>query len=391
MSTLSRRALPGLSTVLVLIAGCPTTASSQTAEPLSTSGSGVSLGGVRFDDSFQNRGLARSAPSVPSRRTWTVEVHGGVAGGSSPSGGTGLLPASGTPFAAQNGLESPAVNSWYFGDGTKWLNAELASIRVVNRVTPLDTLLTGSAVSRTRGADLGGRVARALSSRLDVEFTVDVSAGDYGVTAGTLTGLQTSATSFLTAWNRVLSALPSFSVTSQLSGTIHPGNQTFSTVTLNLFSRRGRFAPYLTGGAGIVVNHGDVSALLSGNLQFLADNLSKTETDSVSISFSEARVQPVVVIGTGFTQDLTARTGLRLDIRFYLSRNPDRTTLSASPVTTGTPTVDDLVVLGGSVLQFSGVPGTPSTLSVPVTNMQTFTASGLRTQGALFLGYFFRF
>lgn len=378
--------------VVVCLAAWPAVAAGQTPSPPAPSSPVPAPPAVRFFDAPQGVPRGGAAASTRAHRAWTMEIHGGLVRGSNVTAGVGALPPSGAPFETASGLESPALSSWYFGDGAKWLTGDISNLEPSKKLTPLDTVLTEGAASRTHGASYGGRVAYALSRRLDVEFTVDRSVGDFNVTSTTLTGLQASASTFMSAWSYLLNGLSSSPfVTSQLSGTVHPGSQTFNTVALNLFSRHGRYSPYLTGGAGVVLNRGDVSALLSGNLQYLADNLSKTEIDAVSVGFSEAHVQPVFVVGAGVLADLTAHTGFRLDLRVYVSGNPERTTVSASPSTTGTPTVDDLVSINGYTFQFSGVPGTPSTLSVPVANFQTFSGTGLRKQAGLTVGYYFRF
>lgn len=320
-------------------------------------------------------------------------MHVGLVRASAPTSGTGLLPPAGIPFETVNSLSSPAVSSWFFGTGAKWLNQEVSSFE--GGIAPLDVFLTEGAGTRTRGRVFGGRIARALTGRVDVELAVDASSGSYGLTSATLAGLQATATSFFPVWNAILGQnLPSASGTAILSGTTDPGDQIFATAAVNVYSHHGRFSPYVTGGAGVAINHGGVAAALDGNIKYQLGPFAKSETDAVTVDFSQVRTEPVVVLGIGFTQDTSPRTGIRVDLRAYLSRNPDRTVLSALPSTTGTPTVEDYLALGQAnlnVLQFSGVSGTPSTLSVPVSNFTTYAGTGVRVQATFLVGVFVRF
>jgi hypothetical protein len=397
MTIVRRQALVVVSGIFVLAACHPAAARAQ-APALGVAPFMVgALRNVRFDVSppdlpqTATNAPVVTAPTRSPRPAWNLEFHGGTVSSSNPTGGAGTLPPSGMSFPTSSGIVSPAVSSWYFGDGAAWLNRTLTVVAPSFKVAAIDTVLTSAATGRGRGGAIGFRMARAASDRIEVEFTFDASSGSCALTSSALTALQKSSDTFSAAWNGILGGFPAASSTSHLTGTVSGGDQAFGTGTVNIYFRRRRFSPYVTGGAGLAVNRGSVSAALAGNLQFFVSTFSKTETDLVTVTFTEAHIEPVVALGGGFTGDVTGRSGVRADVRVYLSGNSARTVVSASPSTTGTPTVEDLVSPGGGVIQFSGVLGTASTLSVPVTNVQTFAGGGLRAQVALLVGYFIRF
>lgn len=388
-------AVAPVAALLAVIALQPAAAAAQGPAQSSDLDLAGAFRGVRFDVPNHPDEAAPKAPSPTAHgSTWTVELHVGLVRSSTPTAGTGALPPIVSPFETVDHLQSPAVSSWFFGNGAQWINQELGNAEL-GGISAVDQFITESAGTRGRGRVFGGRLAHALTSRLDVEFVVDASSGSYALTPSALTGLQAAATSFAPAWNAVLSEnLPSGSAVGVLTGTTDPGDQIFTTAAINFYSRRGRFSPYLTAGAGAVLNHGGIVANLDGTVKYQLGTFAKTEEDLVTINFTQARVEPVVVLGLGFTYDTTPRTGIRIDVRTYISPNPERTLLSAAPSTTGTPTVEDFLSAFGTninVLQFSGVAGTPSTLSVPVSNVQTYTGTGRRAQATVLIGTFFRF
>lgn len=380
--------------MLVLIACGPVPAAAQDLGRQPDFSAAGAFRGLQFDTPTQPQGPPALAgpPKRPATRRgrWTGELHIGLVRGSAATGGTSTLPLAGPSFVTVSGVTSPAVSSWYFGAGAQWLNQDLTATNN-GAMSAIDPILTADDVERARGRVFGGRVARALSNRVDLEVTIDGSSSAYGLTASTLGVLQASANSFRSSVARAIDAFSSLSVTSVLSGTTTPGDQFFATTALNFYLRRGRFSPYVTGGAGAAVNHGSVSATLTGLVKYSINGLAKTESDVVNVNFTERTTEPAAVLGAGFTQDFSPRTGVRVDLRLYLSANPDRTTVSAAPSTTGSATVEDIVPVGLHAIQFSGVAGTPSTLSVPVSNFQTFTGAGTRRQATFLVGYFVRF
>ena len=71
---------------------------------------------------LQGPGIAAAQPA-PERK-WEVEVHGGGIRSTTPTDGTGALPAPGPtiPSTFVGGGATRAVSSWYFGDGAALLN-----------------------------------------------------------------------------------------------------------------------------------------------------------------------------------------------------------------------------------------------------------------------------
>lgn len=238
-------------------------------------------------------------------------------------------------------------------------------------------------------------MAHALTHRVDVEFTVDASAGQNALTTSALTALRNATGSFVTAWTAAFQRAPD-TATSQLTTASLAGGQISATGTLNAYLRRGRFSPYLAAGGGAILSTGSASATLLGHLQLSAGGTSASETDVLTLVGRQGHLEPVLSIGGGFTEDVTPRSGLRLDVRVYLSGNSAGTFVSASPTTTTSPPGVITLIATGQEIQdtivFSGTSGVSSTLSGPaLSNVRTFTGSGVVAQASLTLGYFFRF
>jgi hypothetical protein len=330
------------------------------------------------------------AEALPAARPWTVEIHGGAMRGVAPTGGGGQLPPYGGSFQAANGDTSPAVSSWYFGDGAKWLNY-FTSPSSSLAVKPLDSVLTSPALQRQRGPLWGVRVTRELSHHLDVEVAIDRAQGSNVLSTIAATGLQSSVNSYQSVWRFLLGGLPSNSVSSALSVTDNVGRQTFATSAVDFVFGEHRWARYVSVGGGLVVNTGTPVATLTGTVGFAINGRSALQSDTVTIRFAERHVQPAGTFGGGVIYYATPRSGFRVDGRVYIHRVAGQTFLSTSPSTSGTPNVVDLLNPANGVIEFSGLSTSPSTLSQTVTNVQTYGGGGVTTHLSLSIGYFFRF
>jgi hypothetical protein len=83
--------------------------------------------------------------------------------------------------------------------------------------------------------------------------------------------------------------------------------------------------------------------------------------------------------------------GVRIDARDHLSRNTNSTMVMTAPAwQLSDPS--GIFILGTSPpLQFSTVPGTQSSLSLPLPNFTTFRGSGLQHQISVTAGLYWRF
>ena len=119
-----------------------------------------------------------------------------------------------------------------------------------------------------------------------------------------------------------------------------------------------------------------------------------SETDTVTVKVSSRENVPVGVLGGGFKYSVSARQGVRVDVRVHLSDNPVEVLVDANPsVATATPI---FAISTGRTpsIQFSNnaSPGSRSSLSGPaVSNLKTFEGSGVQTQIKVAVGYYFRF
>lgn len=158
----------------------------------------------------------------------------------------------------------------------------------------------------------------------------------------------------------------------------------------------GVWIPYVTGGLGGVFNHGrPPSVTLTGNYSMSpAFNPSArfNETDTVTVRFVRPDRALAGVMGGGFTLDLSARHGIRVDLRWHVTSNAVDTEVSASPLTiNGTP----MASLGSATtpsVTFTNNPNLRSSLSgPPITAFRTREGSGVQIDTAFTIGYFRRF
>ena len=123
------------------------------------------------------------------------------------------------------------------------------------------------------------------------------------------------------------------------------------------------------------------------------------ETDTVTVRSSRTFGTTVVgIVGLGWKQDLSTRSGVRFDARAYLGRNPTRIVVDARPsVTTGSPASAFVAHSSAGAIQFVNngsvmYGGQQSSLSGPaLAGFETFTGTGILWQLSLTLGAFLRF
>jgi hypothetical protein len=366
---------------------------------------------------------------------WEIELHGGGLLTVPPSGGRATNPPAGESFqTVVPGASSIRVTSWYFGDGAGLIDhfgddAWLLEQRQSNLARwgtdtwqyymiarPLDRALSSGSVGWPLGGLTGLRLGRRLGRRLTAEVDVEYGGHAPAFSSEARAGIEDGRASFDSAWSKALSSLPGSRVTSQATVVAGSGHQLVATGVINVnldtgdapkWSRRAprrRFVSYLTLGAGIVSTGGDeASATLVGRYRFQSPSgesgVSFEETDTVAVrSFRTFGTCVVGVFGLGWKQDLSTRSGLRLDARAYVGRNPTTIVVDAHPsVTTGSPAAALVVDSSTGAIQFvndsSGIyAGQKSSLSGPaLSGFETFKGTGTLWQINLTLGVFLRF
>jgi len=327
-----------------------------------------------------------------------VEFHGGGTQAINPTDGTGTLPGPGASFTTLAGLPSRRESSWYFGDGTVLLNQVSAALGVGPRITPLDPVLKSS-VARRSDAVFGARISRRITPRIAAELSVDYSRGALELPDSVVSASETTRASFISAWSGVLATGPFLSpvVTSTSASQNREGHQIFTigSAVINL-TKPGKVTPFAILGGGLVTNVGDAPSLtLTGKYQFLFGGVVPvSETDTVTVRYSVPSQALVGVLGGGFKYALSARSGVRVDVRAHFSKNGIDTVVDATPaVLTQTP--------GGTAsgtnpsLQFASNPPLPnaqSTLSgPPIVGFRTLEGAGVQHQISVSAGWFWRF
>jgi hypothetical protein len=339
-------------------------------------------------------------PAVESGK-WEVEIHAGASTGGGISGGTGIgqFPV-GVPLPTGAGTAtSRRVSSWYFGDGALLLNQTNTALGGVGRMTPLDSVLT-TAIGRLDGGTMFGfRVGRSLTPRISADFSFDYAQGGLRMTDQAVAAIERTRLSFVDAWNGLLAtgAIPNPIVTSESEVEEGGGHQLLAVgaVNIHLF-RAGRFVPYVTAGGGGLFNRGTApSAALTGNYRFsFAGIFPINETDRMTLGAATSDRAFVGVVGGGFKYGMSARDGLRVDVRVHLSGSGIETLAGATPsVVFQSPA---FVISTGTIpsIQFSNsqVFNRPSSLSGPVIDdLNTFKGSGVQSRVSVTAGYFFRF
>lgn len=339
--------------------------------------------------------LQASRPAAKPKGKWELDVHGGLISGSSPSGGVGTMPDPGASFVTFNGFQSRQISSWYFGDGALLFNQFNVAIGTPSiKITPLDPALNASSTQRKTGAGIGMRLSRALTDRLSAEFGFDVNLGRMALTSNAVSTIQSSQNSFKLAWQQGLGGFTGFTDSSTRVTVDNQGRQILLTGAVCFDLRgKGSVRPYVTAGVGLSMDSGEDRVALAGNYQFmsLGGVAPKNESDTVGVRYTTGK-SFVTVLGGGLKHNLSSRSGIRVDLRMFLSKDPARTFVSATPVVVAGSPSSVLIFSATPALQFSTVAGFNSSLSGPaIANFQTFTGGALRLQVAATFGYFRRF
>lgn len=312
---------------------------------------------------------------------WEIEVHGGLSRDIDSTAGSGALPATG---ALVQGLAS--LTTFYFGSGASLFN----QIRPSAPIVPLDPFLTASSLERGNGLALGVRVQRALTPRFAVEFSGDQLRNPWRFRPSSLTGLEASRASFVTALERTLAGAPATStVTSQTTindNTMGLRLLLVGSLVANL-KTSGRTIPYVLAGGGMLFNAGDRPGFnLLGSYRIDAGSY-VIGRDSVAVRYEEDGSAKVFVGGGGFKRVLSRHLGVRVDGRVQLYKRSLRTLMEVFPERAMSSLEPNLPIVRVDSLQFSAL----GPLNGPAFSGPSFAASGVETNVALTAGFYLRF
>jgi hypothetical protein len=346
------------------------------------------------------------APAAPlTGPKWELDAHAGGGFRNQPTSGTRIsaFPA-GESFPTSSFRPSRYASSWYFGDGALLINeiaaAFIGTSAAATRLTPLDPVLTAAGVKRQGGGVVGVRLGRRLTPRLSAELEIDSMAGSLKMTDSALEGLEATRASFTPMWNALIATgtgiflNPSVSSTSTLAPKANSRETSVTGAVTFALRSNGRLTPYATAGAGVLLRSGDLpTATLTGSYQFrFLGTAPFNESDVVKVHFAMKDSVPVGLFGGGVKYALSPRQGLRADLHVHLSPNSIDTLVDASPSAVfGSPA---FVIASGTSpsLVFSNTSATRSNLTGPaITDLKTFTGSGLNVRTNVTVGYFVRF
>ena len=340
------------------------------------------------------------APSTAIAPPWEIEVHGGF----EPwdfGFGLGPPPTTGAEFVGTaTGVGVTAqVPSWFFGDGAALLAAAPTNAPIFT--TPLDGALRESGLQQ-RGFLAGLSVNHRLTNRLAVGVAVDGGLSRSHVDSFTRDAVTAAGPNYVAKFHGIFTSAPAvFTNSSETAqSAVEDGGRPLrltGTLTWHLVPR-GRIRPFVLVGAGatrligappsatLVGHYGFQFVPVPGHLAFSTTGgpVAIDETDRVTVRYGSQRVRPVAVVGFGFTGDISRRSGVRFGIQAILGASTSvdvSTTLSSLAGPASTASYGVL-----KALQFSTNPGVPSSLSVPVTQLQTFNG-GFRCQIEMIAGY----
>jgi hypothetical protein len=315
---------------------------------------------------------------IAGEQKWEVEVHGGLSIDRDASGGTISLPA--TSATVQGFL---SLSTFLFGTGASAFN----QIRSASPITPLDSALSGPAITRAPSPVGGARLFRGITPRFGVEFSGDFVMGQRKFRDSTLTALEASRASFVQALG---ATLPSATVNATKAVVDkQDASRLLATgaVVINL-KTSGKTIPYIVGGGGIMFNNGGFpSAVLTGTYQ-VGSPSTLYGTDAVALEYTEDDHSVVYLGGIGLKQQVSQHFGLRVDGRVHLYQSSVINLVDVTPsqqmATSGPPTP----IINFGALQFSSL---GPLNGVQYAGAQAFATSGLQAQISITVGLFYRF
>jgi hypothetical protein len=376
-------------------------------------------------------GIAAVIPAVAQAQgpKWEIELHGGGTLPTAQTAGTATLPGPGATFTTAGIYGPPAppvlvtatsrrVSSWFFGDGAVLFDQAASAVSAnpvamtapfPGRIVALDPVLGRPLGDNARGGTIGLRLGRVLTQRLTVELSIDYGLTRVEIAPANEEAIEATRASFVTAFTGLITSNPGRvlrNITSTAALEDGRARQLFTSGALIInLTTASRVTPYAAVGAGLISIHGELpSATLQGNYQFSnATGAIFNETDTVTVTDGRHTNTLAGIVGGGLKYDLSSRWGIRLDVRAFLTGNPGRTNLAATPdVALGqlpagrvTLNADPTIQFGNSsnpvtALRVTAV--TPSTLSGPaIEGFRTWSGRGVASHTNLAVGMFWRF
>ena len=345
---------------------------------------------------------AKPVPKVKKDPKWTVEFFGGGGFGGGTGGDVSTDFPAGAAFTTEAGFPSREVPSWYFGDGARLFNevrAQFASQFNVTfpQIVALDPLFADG-LSRSGGVTFGARLTRQLNPRYELEFALQHTQGSLALSDAGETAVEAARASFDEAFRGLLGNMPQSGLQVSSSAEIPESvsaSQTAITVVLNITLTRAHkpLVPYVSLGLGRVANSAEtLRTRLRGNYQFRFLDINPfNESDTVTVRSTDEDNTTVGVFGGGVLYELSAKQGLRFDVRVHAGSSGLVTELDASPaVSTLTPALA-LPSNTSPGIQFSNTTTLKTSLSDRISDQTVFTGSGVGLRVHLTVGYFFRF
>ena len=338
---------------------------------------------------------ALQIPEPPVIRGWEVAVQVGGGVMTSPSG-TATLPPPGNTISIGGANSTRQVSSWFFGDGTDILNANLARTLFGARMNSIDGMLTSTA-EMGGGLSVNTTLTRRLTSRLAVEFGVSMAPESLHLSDSATSELQSATDSFENSFNSLMLLMAQVAPAIDAAFTVDEPSGMHVMVgggVRFLLAHRGPTKPYVTAGFGVSsTTGGDIVTTVTGHYDFvrrITPFPRFQETDSVTIRH-HADSSWYSSFGFGLTRDLGARYGIRAEIGVNLLSDPVHISIDAIPSSVITEPLGASTLSGNPGLIVSTVPGIPTNLSLEISDFETFSGDGLRIATRATAGVFFRF
>ena len=346
--------------------------------------------------------LPAQSPALARKHHWEIEVHSSGFLKNDAAGGNKAMAPVGTPFATVTpGVNSRMVSSFLFGDGNTLINQVLVG-QGLNPIPSLDGIILNNRRTLERQSNIGAglRLSRYIGKRTWLDWTnevdFDYDDGSFEINekeeADSFRAMQGWVTSLESLFGACGAPCP-YAIGARRLSTREKGHQVSSALTANYDLRPwGRFTPYLGGGGGLVVSFAGTPrqeyfghfSLLNGTIQ---------GSDHVMVNFQVPPVVPALIVAAGARYELSERWGLRMEMRNNFESHSYKTLVRALPEFSTGPSANVVVLSAdGTGVQFSGNQSlAPSSLSNPLPQFRTFKSTGLRYEGRLSGGVYYRF
>ena len=338
----------------------------------------------------------KASPEPSRDPEWTVEFRGGFAAQTNPSTGTGQLPLPNS--RVETGFGAPAgrvVSSWLVGDGPVQWNGVFPNAPIQS----IDGVLQSTAVHRPAGGTFGFTLGKRSADRWRTDLSVDVFVEPLTFTPAAKAGIEGARQSFASAFG---SAFHIFNplVTATTIGATGAGREVQLAVSEEYALRaHARFRPFITFGAGVVLDTRGPSATIDGASSFAVTLPNGSglfeQHDVVTIHGNDGQFRWTGILGAGVDRTLTRHGGVRFAIQVGMTPTRLTTVLDTTSQTgpgAGGPPITFVLVNGDDGVIIADRAGLPSSLTGPkLTNFVTFGASGLRIQTLVSAGYYLRF